>query len=172
MAFFKRDKDSVEEFRRGRESLRSLTGPGEGAPLSPAEHAEVDEPPRAPSPQAKADNLDKYRQGATMVAKDSSFSGMLKSNSHLFIEGEFEGELEARETIVVADGARVKADVRAMDVIIAGTLDGKVQARGRFHAMPTSHVTGEIQSAVLVVDQGSEINCRFAMQPRKEKPRP
>jgi cytoskeletal protein CcmA (bactofilin family) len=122
------------------------------------------EPRPAPAPQE--DSVDRYRQGATTVAKDTSFNGTLKTEGNLYIEGNFDGELEAQETIFIAEGARVKAQLRATDVIVAGTLDGTVDAGDRFHAMPTSRVTGEINSRVLVVEQGSHVNCQFAMKQR------
>lgn len=115
-----------------------------------------------------ADPLTHFRQGATMVAKDSTFSGMLQSRGNLFIEGNFDGELDARDTVVIAETADVKADVRATDVIVAGRLDGTVDATGRFHAMPTAHVSAEITSASLRIEQGSHIDCRFAMKAGEE----
>lgn len=123
--------------------------------------------PVVPDAERSEDLLEKYRQGATTVAKDSSFKGSLKSDSNLTIEGNFDGELEARSTIFIAPGANVRADVvRASDVIVAGTLNGTVDASGRFHAMPSAEVTGEINSRILVVDQGSQVNCRFVMKAR------
>ncbi|MDQ4077732.1 MAG: polymer-forming cytoskeletal protein [Chloroflexota bacterium] len=115
-----------------------------------------------------ADPLAHFRRGATMVAKDSTFSGMLQSRGNLFIEGNFDGELDARDTVVIAETADVKADVRATDVIVAGRLDGTVDATGRFHAMPTARVAAEITSASLRIEQGSHIDCRFAMKAREE----
>lgn len=165
MAFFRRDRDSVEEFRRGRQSLSRLN------PQSAEDEAFLPADGMAPvytEDEAPVDVLEKYRQGAAMVAKDSAFTGTLKSNSNLCIEGSFDGELEAKETVFVASGAHVKADVRATDVIVAGSLDGTVAASGRFHVMPSAQVSGQIKSAVLVIDQGSHVNCRFAMSGRKE----
>lgn len=171
MAFFRRDRDSVEEFRRGRQSLSRPTNQsfddetfGSDDQTSLYQVDEVETP-------ANGDPLEKYRQGAAMVAKDSAFSGTLKSNSNLCIEGNFDGELEAKETVFVAQGAHVKADIHASDVIVAGSLDGTVTASGRFHAMPSAQVSGQIKSAILVVDQGSHVNCRFAMQAKKEASR-
>jgi len=188
MSFFRRDKDAdkdaMEEFRRARQALgRPPTGNVVGAPTPEPptnDHSRpasaMPEPPRpahseaaAPTVQAKAeDSLEKYRQGATTVAKDTSFKGALKSDSNLCIEGNFDGELEARATIFIAPSANVKADVvRANDVIVAGTLNGTVDAGSRFHAMPSARVSGEINSSILVIEQGSHVNCRFVMKGRQ-----
>jgi cytoskeletal protein CcmA (bactofilin family) len=118
--------------------------------------------------EAPVDPQEKFRKNATIVAKGTTFSGKLKSDSNLFIEGDFDGELEAQATIFIADTAHVKADVRATDVVVAGSLTGTVNATNRFQAMPSAHVSGEIHSAILVVEPDSSINCRFAMNTREE----
>lgn len=186
MALFRRAKDPVDEYREARRALAqphvgdstgsllsessSLRQAGEANSLSDNE-TDKEANLNGESPQATKDPLEVYRQGATTVAKDTSFSGTLKSDGNLCIEGSFDGELEAQVTIFIAEGAHVKADVRASDVIIAGTLDGTVNASGRFHAMPSATVSGEINSAILIVEQGSHVNCRFAMKPRGENSR-
>jgi cytoskeletal protein CcmA (bactofilin family) len=131
--------------------------------LSPRSSTEV-----AAKDGAVADPLEQYREGATMVARDSDFSGTLRSQSHLFVEGKFEGEMEAEATVVISESANVKAKVRAKDVIVAGTLNGTVEAGGRFHAMPTARVEAEVTSASLKVEEGSQINCHFAMKAQGE----
>ena len=181
MTFLRRGKDTVEEYRRSREAFgRPGDYPSEPPPaLTPPQSAayptgaEADQPPPLLAPEdSEREMLETLRRNATAVARDTSFSGTLKSDSNLYIEGHFEGQLEARETIFIAEGAQVKADLGATNVIVAGTLDGKVDANSRFHAMPSARVAGDIHSAVLVVDRGSHINCRFAMKSRKEGQRP
>ncbi len=179
MSFFRRDKEddrqSIDDYRRSREVLtpkpRGSESPftmqdEENNTVDRNERSYQSEPSHQESTPAQTEQAkwEKYRAGATMVAKDTSFKGSLATEGNLFIEGNFDGQLEARSTIVIAEGATVKADVRATDVIIAGILNGTVDASNRFHAMPTAQVTGEINSAVLVVEQGSTINCRFAMK--------
>jgi cytoskeletal protein CcmA (bactofilin family) len=176
MAFFRREKDSVEEFRRTRQGLsRGMDDQGGRRPSSPYDsddHTDDDAllaPAAATQLDPKQDMVERFRRNATTVARDTAFSGSLKSNTNLLIEGQFEGQLEARDTIFIAQGAEVKADVRASDVIVAGVLDGTVDASGRFHVMPSAQVAGEINTAILVVDQDSHVSCRFKMKPRGEK---
>ncbi|MFN8472671.1 MAG: polymer-forming cytoskeletal protein [Anaerolineae bacterium] len=176
MTFLRRGRNSVDEYRRSREAF----GRTIGVHAEQAARADQDEPPITEAdvseieetvelPDAAHDSmLEALRQNSTAVARDTSFSGTLKSDSNLYIEGRFEGELQARETIVIAEGAEVKAGLDATNVIVAGVLDGKVDASGRFHAMPSAHVAGDINTAILVIDQGSHVSCRFAMKPRKD----
>ncbi len=174
MSFFRREKDPVEEFRRSREGLSRVM---RDAP--PGQPPSMDTPPPTadsaphPTPAEPTDGhedalMQRLRQGATTVVRDTFFSGTLKSDSNLLIEGRFEGTLEAHDTVFIAQGAEVKADVRATDVIVAGAMDGTVEASGLFHAMPSARVAGQIHTALLVVDPDSHVSCRFTMQPRGE----
>ena len=175
MSFFRREKDPVEEFRRSREGLsRVIREAPPGQPFTNGDTAPASDitPPHPADEPAdghpEQDLMQRLRQGATTVVRDTFFSGTLKSDSNLLIEGRFEGQLEAHDTIFIAQGAEVKADVRATDVIVAGTMDGTVEASGLFHAMPSAHVAGQINTALLVVDPDSFVSCRFTMQPRRE----
>lgn len=125
-------------------------------------------PQPEPSTATVTDPAEQYRQNATVIAKDTAFNGSLKSDSNLYIEGDFEGELEAQSTIFIAEAATVKADLRATDVVVAGKLTGTVDASNRFQAMASAQVSGEINSAVLVVEEEATINCSFAMKSREE----
>ncbi len=176
MSFLRRGIDSVDEYRRNREAFgRTIERNAEQAaragqdelPETEADGFDMEEP-AATLEAAHDDMLETLRQNSTSVARDTSFSGTLKSDSNLYIEGRFEGELQARDTIVIAEGAEVKAGLDATNVIVAGVLDGKVEASGLFHAMPSAHVAGDINTAILVIDQGSHVSCRFAMKPRKD----
>lgn len=176
MTFLRRGKDTVDEYRRSREAFgRTIEQHAEqsaraGQDAPPAYGVDSPETSEAtPDMDMGHDTmLEALRQNSTSVARDTSFSGTLKSDSNLYIEGHFEGELQARETIVIAQGAEVKANLGATNVIVAGVLDGTVDASGRFHAMPSARVAGDINTAILVVDQGSHVSCRFAMKPRKD----
>ena len=180
MSFFRREKDPVEEFRRSREGLSRVmrdAPPGQQPPAGEAAPPTADfTPPPTPTPandepvddHPEQDLMHRLRQGATTVVRDTFFSGTLKSDSNLLIEGRFEGQLEATDTVFIAQGAQVKADVRATDVIVAGAMDGTVEASGLFHAMPSARVAGHINTALLVVDPDSHVSCRFTMKPRGE----
>lgn len=164
MDFFRRDKSSPDEF------YRAQPLPTPARPEREERGARRSETPESPEEEATTPAmtpLEQYRKDATTVAKDTSFSGTLKSDGNLCIEGNFDGELEADATVFIADTAEVRATIHAREVIVAGTLDGTVDVRDRFHAMASAQVSGEINSRVLVVDEGSEINCHFTMKNRE-----
>ena len=71
--------------------------------------------------------------------------------------------MDAKKTILVDQDATTKGQLTAEDVIVSGTFDGEAVCRNRFSVRPTATITGEINTAVLVVEEGSTVNCRFIM---------
>ncbi|MFN2165805.1 MAG: polymer-forming cytoskeletal protein [Anaerolineae bacterium] len=48
-------------------------------------------------------------------------------------------------------------------MIVSGSFDGKAVCRSQFRVTPTGSITGEINTHILVVEEGSTVNCRFTM---------
>ncbi|MCB0076024.1 MAG: polymer-forming cytoskeletal protein [Anaerolineales bacterium] len=187
MSFFRRNRDdeeSVESYKQNRPPLAQRINPEPARVQDSSSSVSFDSSPEVAAPSTprvpaysreavamstpRRDNLslERYRDGATTVARDTSFQGALKTEGNLFIEGSFEGELEANDTIVIAEGAKVSGQVKARDVLIAGKMDGEIHAGERFLAKPTAHVEGDVESAILVIEEGAHINCQFAMSSR------
>ncbi len=103
------------------------------------------------------------RDAAAVIDKKSEITGTLHSQGNVLIEGGFQGEIEAKETVWVEKGAQVQAQLNANDVIISGTFNGEIDCKHRLHIASTATISGEIRTPVLVVEEGSTVNCRFSM---------
>jgi cytoskeletal protein CcmA (bactofilin family) len=103
------------------------------------------------------------RDAAAVVDKNTQISGTLHSQGNVLIEGAFQGEIEARDTVLVEKEARTEAKLCANDVIVSGSFDGQIECRQRLQITATASIKGEIQTPILVVEDGSTVNCRFKM---------
>lgn len=114
------------------------------------------EAPHAASPTLQRDN-------AAVIDKNTQLSGTLHSEGNVLIEGVFQGEIEAKETVLIASDAKTDAKLRANDVIVSGTFDGVIDCRHRVQITSTSTLRGEINTPILVVEEGSTVDCCFKM---------
>lgn len=130
------------------------------------------EPPPVPAPvvPGKADVsapqpavVPPNRDAAAIVDKKSEITGTLHSQGNVVIEGCFQGEIEAKETVWVEKGAQTQAQLRANDVIISGTFNGEIVCQHRVQIASTATISGEIKTPVLVIEEGATVNCRFTM---------
>jgi cytoskeletal protein CcmA (bactofilin family) len=73
------------------------------------------------------------------------------------VEGRLDGEVEAEGTLLVAEGARVRARVEADRLVVAGVLEGDVHARESVELLPTARVSGRLRTGRLVVAEGARL---------------
>ena len=67
--------------------------------------------------------------------------------------------------VVIAEGARVQADVSAAEIIVAGFVRGNLSASGRVELSPTSHLVGDISTKALIVREGAAVNGSINVEP-------
>jgi cytoskeletal protein CcmA (bactofilin family) len=100
---------------------------------------------------------------AAVIDKQSEITGTLHSKGNVLVEGIFQGEIDAKETILVEKNARTQGKLLANDIIISGTSDGEIGCQHRLHITATASITGEVKTPILVVEDGSVVNCCFRM---------
>jgi cytoskeletal protein CcmA (bactofilin family) len=103
-------------------------------------------------------------RAATVLGADASWSGTLRSDSDVHVEGRIEGTLEVRDTVYIAEHAAVSARVKARSVVVAGQFTGTVVCEGRLEVLPTGRVNGEVDVSSLIVHEGAIIDGKFRMR--------
>ncbi len=106
---------------------------------------------------------------STVLGKETSFSGILNFKKPLEISGEFEGEIESEGFLLVSEGAKVRANIKAGTVIVGGEITGNVIATQRLEMLPSGRVNGNIKTAKLQIADGVvfEGNCEMIL-PNKD----
>lgn len=103
------------------------------------------------------------REAAAVIDRKTDITGTLHSQGHVLIEGLFQGEIEAKETVWVEDGAQTQGQIRANDAVISGSFDGEIVCQHRLQIAASATISGEIKTPVLVIEEGATVNCRFSM---------
>lgn len=89
---------------------------------------------------------------------------------NLCINGRFEGELDAKGMLAIGEKAKVDAKIKGEIIVIAGRVNGDIEAEKQLELMPTSRVIGNVKTPVLNVRAGALLkgNCDMPMEKRKE----
>ena len=74
----------------------------------------------------------------------SKISGKLKFEGPAQIDGQVDGEISAKDTLVIGDSAVVSAQISASSVIVAGKLSGEIVASERIEIRPSAKVSGNL----------------------------
>jgi len=112
----------------------------------------ADEPATPPAPGSP-----ESRREPTEGILDSHarFNGKFVSDRDLRIDGEAQGEIECQGTLVLSPQARVRASIKAHNVVINGDYEGNVDSGGRVEIGSTGRVKGEVKTQVLVIKEGA-----------------
>jgi cytoskeletal protein CcmA (bactofilin family) len=107
------------------------------------------EPPTGSPPDARREASE------GILDSHARFNGKFVSDRDLRIDGEAQGEIECQGTLVLSPQARVRASIKAHNVVVNGDYEGNVDSGGRFEIGSTGRVKGEIKTQVLVIKEGA-----------------
>lgn len=96
---------------------------------------------------------------------DASMQGNLvfKDPVNLRIQGRFEGKLDTKGILMVGENAEVKADIIGETIIIAGKVNGTINATVELKLVPPAKVNASIKTPLLNVERGSLLNGNCQM---------
>ena len=99
----------------------------------------------------------------TIIGPDAKFKGDLSFDSAAKLLGSFEGSINAKGKLLVANGSKCKATVSAKEVTVEGHVQGNIQATDRVDVKPKGMITGDIVAARMSMAEGASINghCRI-----------
>jgi len=107
--------------------------------------------------------------GATaFLGKGAKLVGKISLDGPARIEGQIEGEIEAKDTLTIGEDAVVKAKITGTTVIVHGQVIGDVAARTRLELKSPGRIQGNITTATLVIQEGTsfEGNCSMSEDSR------
>ena len=136
-------------------------------------------PSQAPEP-VPAFGSDRYTSAATATASSNDapiapdrctnvlaagarWKGSLKVEDSARIDGVFSGEIDAKGTVYVSEGAEVDAKIHAAFVVISGSFKGEIRAERKAELMPTSRVAGEVMAKALSIHEGAILDGTVQM---------
>ena len=96
----------------------------------------------------------------SVISKSLKITGQLESTEDIHIEGEVEGDVRG-VSVRVGQSARINGTVYGEEVELAGTVNGKIEAR-KVVLTSTAHLSGDIVHQDIRIDSGAYIdgNCR------------
>lgn len=98
----------------------------------------------------------------SVLARADRLEGTLKVAGTLRIQGTLTGSIEAT-TVQIDEGASVKADITADEVVIGGEYNGKLVCRQRLEIRSTGVVIGQVQTFRLMLHEGGSIDGELKM---------
>ncbi|MCS7205737.1 MAG: polymer-forming cytoskeletal protein [Leptospiraceae bacterium] len=90
----------------------------------------------------------------SVIGPGSIFEGKFYISGSLRIDGKFQGEIKTEDELVVGETGKVKTNIKARSVSIAGTMIGNIQASEEVRIEKNGKLLGDIETPVLYLTPG------------------
>jgi cytoskeletal protein CcmA (bactofilin family) len=108
---------------------------------------------RPPSPAVSAPPAP--RAGSANIGKTTRVHGELYSEEELYLDGEVDGTIDVRHRLTIGPNGKVKASVKAKELIVRGSIQGDVEATDRISIMAGASIVGDVRTAGIVIEDGA-----------------
>ena len=102
----------------------------------------------------------------TVIGRDTRIKGEMFFDKGARILGQFEGRIEAQGEVQIGEGAMCEAAVEAETIVVDGTVQGDLVARGRLTLNANSKIRGDLTAGTLVVVEGATFVGHVSVGPQ------
>jgi cytoskeletal protein CcmA (bactofilin family) len=113
------------------------------APPAPSNVTNMPAPARAPGGELNA-----------LLGKGSQFEGKLLFEGSVRIDGKFSGEIISTDTLIIGEGAEVKANLQVGSLICLGDYQGDAKASKSIELKAPAKLRGTLTTASIVIERG------------------
>lgn len=108
------------------------------------------------------DNID------SLLSQGVQITGNVVSAGSMRIDGQVEGKVDIKGDLVIGEQGRIKGEVRAQNLKLAGRIEGNATAMERFDLISTGIMLGDIQCSILTIDEGGTLEGTTRMGQGRE----
>jgi cytoskeletal protein CcmA (bactofilin family) len=124
-------------------------------PIRSLAHAD---PAGSPLPAGPASQLREPAmpaQQTAAIAASMRIKGDIRTNEELLIDGEVEGSVESHSVLTVGPNGKVRANIKAREVIVFGKVQGNVDVVEKIAIREQGSLVGDIKTAGISIDDGA-----------------
>jgi len=115
------------------------------------------------SKKEKRRTLDEDTKFSTVIGEDSVFEGVVRGSGHYSISGKVIGECDTSGMLKVEKSGFWLGSILADVVIIAGMVEGNVNARSKIELLASGRVAGNLEAPAIAIDEGAEFDGQVKM---------
>ncbi len=105
----------------------------------------------------------------TTLGPNTFFQGHIQSDGGVRIQGVFEGTVDIMGNLIIADGAKVIAEIKANNISISGAIKGNIDANV-VQILRTGRMWGNLTINSLTIEEGAYLRGQTTMHSDIEPP--
>jgi cytoskeletal protein CcmA (bactofilin family) len=102
------------------------------------------------------------------LGQGAEFTGKLIFNGSVRIDGSFQGEIYGEGSLVVGEGALVKANIAVKSIYISGDVQGDIDVKEKINIHSKGKFSGDVRTPVFIMEEGAIFDGRSHMGPIEE----
>lgn len=103
-------------------------------------------------------------EGRAYLDRGARVSGKLSFDGAARIDGQVDGEIISKDSLVIGETAVITAQINATSVVVGGKVSGDITATQRLEIRPSARVVGNLASPILVIHEGATFEGHCTMQ--------
>ena len=110
----------------------------------------------------------------TIIGDNSKIEGLLLTSDSTRVEGLLQGKILSESSVIIGEHGVIRGDIKAVDILIAGTVYGNIRADSKIEITGTGRVLGDMFTKTLVIDEGASFkgNCTMDLSEDDSTSRP
>jgi cytoskeletal protein CcmA (bactofilin family) len=97
-----------------------------------------------------------YRPDVAHIGKSVVVKGELSGSEDLYLDGEVEGSIELNDhSLIIGPNGRIRASVRARDIIVHGQVDGNLYGGDRVELKKSAVLVGDVFTQRIAIEDGA-----------------
>lgn len=104
------------------------------------------------------DNKTQTKEIESIIGKGAKITGELVTSNSVRVEGEIDGSIESKSTLIIGKEALIKNKVKAKNITIAGRVEGEIIANNKVELLQTAKVNADISTKSLKIEEGAVFN--------------
>ncbi len=103
------------------------------------------------------------------LGQGAEFIGKLIFNGSVRIDGNFQGEIYGQGSLVIGEGALIKANIDVKSIYISGDVQGNIEVKEKINIHSTGKFLGDVNTPVFIMEEGALFDGRSHMSEATEK---
>ena len=101
----------------------------------------------------------------TIIGPSVKVEGNFRAEGNVTVDGVVQGSLITNHNLKIGPKAKIKAEVEANNLFLAGEVRGNVKIKEKTKLATTAKILGNLETKILSVEEGALINGKCNMAP-------
>ena len=103
----------------------------------------------------------------TIIGLNTKFKGSVKTDKILRIDGEFEGEIESSDKIIISETGKFKGTIKCSELKLDGYCEGKLTCTQLLRIADIGIFCGDVTTKNIIMTEGSLLDGTCTMKPMR-----